>query len=499
MKKTKTVLLAMILFISGSQYLFAAIAKLDSAKGKVLCMKTDATDWVKISAGADLNKGDRIKTFDQGSAKIKFSAGHEAALGSNSIIIINESSMDNTNLKLLLGNIRSKVKKLNNKQAYAVKTPQAVCSVRGTDFDVSVTKTATEVKVFSGLVEAMEMTTGGSVDIGAGQMSKIRNYSKPTTPVDIDIQGTDRGKSSISEEARREMFEEISRDEVMDRASEEVKKAEYENGKALIDVNGNRVRLEEYIVRPEANQFKYVVLNNREERFDFSKILFKFNKDLPSDLTLATSEMFTSEKSDKPEWILTDLVSLMSNTQDQINEEAWEGDMLKDTNSVWKHYFGRYQYSVKGYGKTYSNPKGKILFDQTVVNTNDSYSSLAVTTLYIGPDGNNSTTTVPESESTTPAGADTFHFREKTTYSDGTWLTVDDYLIDDEGDIKTSGDLSDNFAASTIGGKSFKDYLSELNFESKYTSSEFDGRDIDLVFSTKLLLDSGLIAVAYDE
>ena len=45
---------------------------------------------------------------------------------------------------------------------------------------------------------------------------------------------------------------------------------------------------------------------------------------------------------------------------------------------------------------------------------------------------------------------------------------------------------------------SLKDYLAKLNFERKYTSSEFEDRDIDIVFSTKLLLDSGMLSVAYD-
>ncbi|OYV25043.1 MAG: hypothetical protein B7Z82_08930 [Halothiobacillus sp. 20-54-6] len=37
----------------------------------------------------------------------------------------------------------------------------------------------------------------------------------------------------------------------------------------MIDVNGNRVRIEEYIIRPTPTDFKLVVLNGRADRFDY--------------------------------------------------------------------------------------------------------------------------------------------------------------------------------------------------------------------------------------
>jgi len=81
--------------------------------------------------------------------------------------------------------------------------------------------------------------------------------------------------------AKKELYNEISKDSVMKTAQAELQSAEYKAAKVAIDAYGYRVRMEEYVIRPQADQFKYVVLNSRNERFDFGKMIFTFNKDLP--------------------------------------------------------------------------------------------------------------------------------------------------------------------------------------------------------------------------
>lgn len=80
----------------------------------------------------------------------------------------------------------------------------------------------TEVKVFEGIVEAKELITGEKVEILAGQISQIIKNQKPSEPVSIeDIEKkeeegaaeeekTEAEELDLREEARREMFEEIS-------------------------------------------------------------------------------------------------------------------------------------------------------------------------------------------------------------------------------------------------------------------------------------------------
>jgi len=494
MKNLKyTVFIAAVLLLTAVRS-WAGIARISEVKGevKIIPVSQTALEWKSARKGMELNVGDRLKTSFDSQAKVMFYSGHSAVLSQNSDMVISQAGSTKTDLNLFQGKLRSKVKKLGFKQSYKVKTPQAVCAVRGTDFTVGVQGNETSVMVYEGRVEATENNTGAAVLIGAGQYSNITSGRQPSTPESMDETQMDQGNiqsesgedTELREEIRKEMFEEISREAVLSRAADEIKRAEYENGKALIDAHGNRVRLEEYIVRPEDNQFKYVVLNHRGNRFDFGKILFTFDETLPDDLTLVTKNMFYSEQESKPGWILTDLVSVISNTQDQVNEEASGGDMVADASGNWYHYFGSYEFSIKGY-----NRSRKTLWTQTVTNTDDSYENLSINTSYYGG-------SEPVSAYDRPDGNDAFHLYIKDSYADGTWIAVNDYIIDDDGNIKKAQDLEDNFSSPV--GESFKDYLAQLNFERQYTSSEFGGRDIDIVLSSKLLLDSGMLSTSLD-
>ncbi len=474
-----------VLLITGN--LFAGVARLTEVTGDVSYFRLN--EWQAAFADMELKAGDKLKTLSKSHAKILFlHSGHSTVLAENSEMVITLANENKTDLNFFKGKLRSKVKKLIGKQSYIIQTPQAVCAVRGTDFSVSVSDEITKVEVFEGIVEAKEIITGKKVLLLYGETSIIKKNKKPSKPFNIENK---RKEKKTKREARMEMFEEISRDAVLARASEELRNAEYENGKAMIDAGGNRVRLEEYIVRPEDNQFKYVVLNSREDRFDFGKILFTFDETLPDDLTLATKDMFYSELAEKPLWILTDLISVISNTKDQVNEEASGGDMIQDTALNWHHYFDKYEFSIKGYGRA-----RKKLWSVDVPDKVETLSDIAEAYIdenKIYPDAGDLISEVYSR----PGGSDIFHLRIKNTYADGTVLQVDDYLIDDEGNIQTSLELKDNFSSSI--GSTFKDYLSKLNFERKYRSSEFGDRDIDIVFSTKLLLDSGMLSISFDE
>jgi hypothetical protein len=487
MKKYRIVWCILGFILLSASFSFGGVARLSEISGQVKYLKGDKMAWEAASIDMELNNGDKVKTEVESHAKIIFYSGHSAFLDENSEMKINQTDDNKTSLDLFKGKLRSKVKSLSKGQNYKVETPQAVCAVRGTDFDVSIINNITEVKVYEGIVEAKEIITGEKVQILAGQESQIIENQKPSEPVDIeDFQGekkeetdkeTTEEKSSFKEEARREMFEEISRDAVLAKASEEIKRAEYENGKALIDAHGKRVRLEEYIVRPETNEFKYVVLNTREERFDFGKILFKFNKDLPADLTLVTKNMFYTET--EPDYVLTDMVSVMSNTADSVNEEAHDGQMIPDdlnTPSYWTHFFGRYNFSIKGKDK-----------DRVELwSYNDSNSDgIIQSSEYVYPLGE------PIAETGWPEGQETLCYLERNIYDNaGTNLILEakDYVIDDNGNIQKISDFESMTSAEV------KDYMYKLNFERTYESSEFSD-SIDIVYSSKLLIDSGILSM----
>ena len=130
---------------------------------------------------------------------------------------------------------------------------------------------------------------------------------------------------------RREMSLDMSKEEVQSAAAKEIKLAEFQQGKVLIDVFGQRVRLEEYIVRPRADQFKLVVLNERATRFDYFYYLGTFNQALPADLSVALRQL-GGGLGTAPAYFLTGFETGRSNTRDSAVEVA-QGGHLVDVNN----------------------------------------------------------------------------------------------------------------------------------------------------------------------
>ena len=131
----------------------------------------------------------------------------------------------------------------------------------------------------------------------------------------------------------------MTREQIRAAAAEEMKLAEYQEGKSLIDVNGVRVRVEEYILRKpkdvvEADRekaFKFVVLNNRESRFDIFTYKGIFNKILPADLSVALNNAAGKKLGEEPEFYLTSYEMTQSNLTDAIKDASDGGHLVKVT------------------------------------------------------------------------------------------------------------------------------------------------------------------------
>ncbi|MEW6555918.1 MAG: FecR family protein [Elusimicrobiota bacterium] len=451
------------------------------------------------AVGQLLSSDDVIKTASGATAEVLINE-HKVNVSQNSELAVSLTrtiSGDTTLINVMIGKIRAVVKKLKARQKFEVKTPTAICAIRGTDFSVEVTEYATtRLEVYEGIVSAKEETTGKEVMVYPGEFTTVQKGESPTKPEALEgekvkSEKVEEKKDEFKSEAQREIFMELSRESVLERAQDEIKLAEYQNGKALIDVFGKRVRLEEYVYRPpeNKNQFKYVVLNERENRFDFGKILFTFNKDLPAKLNDATQNMFHSEGSTEPQWYLTNVDSIMSNTYDKVLEEASGGKMIPDNTaepSEWNVFFNEYRFYIGNEKSTENGGKGKLMWQ--FKDNGDNVFQLNELTILPG--------TLDASVTSTgwmPDGISTFHFAYKDTYSDGTWIEKHNYIINDDGKVQT---FSDIYAGKEVSAEKIKDKILSLNFENVYTSNLFSDKwdkKIDLIFSSKLLSDSGIL------
>ena len=460
-----------------------------SWRGEVDLRKTPDSGWERVSGDEKLklSGGEEMRTGRASTVEIYMEDGSRIKVAPLSSFKMAAENSESVSVGLYFGRVRSWVKKFSRK--FEVRTPSAVCAVRGTDFMVSADAEGnSRVEVYEGSVLTGD-SKGNSGLVREGQFSEIPAGGRMKDPGDNPNEPSDMNSAfgSPSQMARNEIYNEISKEDVIARAQEEMQSSEYQLRKTAVDAFGNRVRMEEYTIRPAANQFKYVVLNTRENRFDFGKILFTFNAALPTDLSQATAGMITSPGSAAPAWYLTAMNSVMSNTQDKVTEDALGGSMVSNgslSSPAYNLVFNSYKFYAAGPNEAGLNGGlGKEMWAKTNYNVATNQHT-GIT--YLGAAGTPAPTGDPQS---TPSGEDVFHTYLKNTYSDTTWIAAEDFVLFDDGDLLSTGD----FGAGLGGGETVDQITDRLNFQRVYTSSLFSDRTIDLMYSAKLLKDAGLL------
>jgi hypothetical protein len=479
----KQVIVSALIFFT---CLSADAAYIDSWRGDVALKKSGAEGWARLDTDdkTRLGNGDELRTGRASTVELLMEDGSRVKLAPVTFFKMASETKDAVSLGLYFGRARSWVKKFSKK--FEVRTPSAVCAVRGTDFMVSADeKGNSRVEVFEGSVLTGD-SKGNSSLVREGQFAEIPSGGRMREPGQNpnDSNNMDSALGDPRQAARNEIYGELSKADVIARAQEEIQSAEFQNRKVAIDAFGNRVRMEEYVIRPTPEQFKYVVLNTRDNRFDFGKILFTFNSALPSDLSLATANMMSSPGAAAPQWYLTAMNSVMSNTLDKVTEDASAGRMVYNgslSDPQNQLVFGAYSFYAAGPAEANDNGGlGKWLWTKTDYNVprNESASFS-----YFGSPAGIIT------DASTPAGSDTFYTYTKNTYAGGLWIAASDYVLFDDGKILSAGD----FGAGLGGGVTLDSVTDKLNFQRVYTSSLFGGRKIDLEFSAKLLKEAGLL------
>jgi hypothetical protein len=536
------VFLAVAFHASGAQ-----AVSISAAEGKVLFLKSGSYTWAQISSGQILAPGDQLKTASGASATVSFDDGSRVELNPGTSFTLKESSPQASAMELKLGSLKAWISKSLNRR-FQVRTPTAVCSVRGTEFGVDVDGTGdTHVQMFGGLLAVADQA-GNEVLV------------KDTQSVDVTRDGLGRVSEASSREqrsegdsarvAKREVDLRMSKEEVQAAAAEESKLSEFQEGKALIDVNGNRVRIEEYIVRPAADQFKLVVLNERESRFDYFFYHGTFNQALPTDMSVALRQI-SGCIGVACNYFLTAYRTGRSNTQDNMLENVTGGHQVDVNNNTvaadrveaaynpvtasfaaisvgapgvdtmpvgpghltgtgsllntpfFQTVFNNYALSFNGveHGKWAPSGTAPVLTDATNPGCTGLPGGCALSDSaalgQVTHSAGGTYTTVQNAPGCAPPdctyneiGEGIFHDVVYAANGAGdVWEKYDSYVISDAGKIAKTGD----FSATGFSGTSFKQTLLGWNFQTIVTASEFNGRKIDLVVEPKIFIQSGLI------
>jgi len=478
--------------------------------GSVRVLKAGTQNWVKVDqAPAVLSVGDELSTGFLARATVIFKDGSKVRLGGSSTFTLDVTKPGLALMSLLLGVLRAEVTH-NPARSFQVRTPTTVCAVRGTRFRIQVQAGGTTfVHLYRGLL-AVTDRKGQQLLLHPNEGTRVGLKGLPRLGGLPGRAGARLAAARFHAKMKREMNFEISRGQIQAQAQRELRLADYQQGKTLIDVSGHVVRVEQYIIQPAPDQVKMVVLDQRQNSLNYFYYLGTFNTNLPSDISLALREL-PGTPDVPPAYYLTGYHSVWSNGTDSVQEITSGGHLVNlnnnssgDTGEAVTAYFDPLTSSYKTvasgeafYGTLFDNEG--LYVDGAL---KSGWSGSGIETYHTGYGSYSptlATNTDPITGATLSASlpgvttSSTFpdpgqiHQTIYNSYTDGTFLKFDNYIINNQGDIAS------NSAFGSTSGTSFTRNLLNYNFEQVITASEFHGRSIDLVVSPKIFVQSGLI------
>jgi len=293
----------------------------------------------------------------------------------------------------------------------------------------------------------------------------------------------------------------------------EQKYYEFQTAKSVIDMHGNRVRVEQYLYRPADNQLRVDILNTREGRIDRAFHVDTYNTTLPENLI---DILRHRHGNGIPRWYITDRIQQVENgAGDTVRHELHGGWAFKTAESPTGGYYD----IVYNLDQVFVNNMEKTRLER--VNHNPAANVLGYVDFWFPNETGqltrclNSTVNLldPLWRNRLGAGYDTSVFPTIThsptwlevasrliarnplelrktvrlTFKDGTWLEHEHAWINDDGRVLNTRDLF--YAALEVkGGKDWRDIVTKWNEESIFRASEFAGRDIDLVWCNTQML-----------
>ncbi|MDD2805966.1 MAG: FecR domain-containing protein [Elusimicrobiales bacterium] len=484
-----------------------------------------AANWERVGGKVKLETGAEVRTDAQSKAGVFFSDGSVFLLEKGSVFGVEETGKKKAGFSLKMGRLKARVAGYFASK-FSVRTPTAVCAVRGTEFDIEVADGGnTEMNVSEGLVEVNDsqgrmavVSSEEKIKIGADGMSR---------PETVSLKDERAGDAARPMVVRQETARERTRTMLEELRNRELKANEAQLGKDSIDAFGRRVRLEEYLLRPSSKEFKLLFLSQRaeEDRLDWGHLIERFNADIPDDISQVGNiidGMYFSASA-PANWLKYFEVYL-TNTVDSIKETidftAPVAINFSGYGAGTRYYPGSIDYrqilsgpgvaaaagagSLVGTGLASLASDERVQFRQTqdwntsnlnkftwmqkVVNGSGVLADMWGVTLdptSAGDIGALGTQTFydpaidpGDATITYPSGPGMADFRAFSTYADGSTVGSRKLLVSNEGEIlKIGGSAnSDTFLAD-----------GSFNLEMIIDSNLFQGRNIDVLFAPEIL------------
>ncbi|MBN1622368.1 MAG: FecR domain-containing protein [Endomicrobiales bacterium] len=499
MKKLVMFLISVFVFTSVVYSAKPFRAVVTKTRGKAFVKLNESEPWQKCYTAMVLDENATVKTNRWSKVEIILSDRSKINMKGDSQLKLNNLSDEDKEVEQQKGKTIFKVAKLWRGGKFRCKTPVAVCSVRGTEFAVEVgDDNKSTFKVFEGMVDVSGLDGVGGVTLNPNEKIDVMENIPMGAPTPFSMsdqnEKSDLVKTAIAQGVSIEVSADLSKEAIQKAAADEIKNAEYQNGKTIIDVYGKRVRIEDYIVRTAVNQYKLVVLNERDDRYDYLTNIQTFNKELPVDLSVATkswrewsdnlslnTQTNVLESGTQPEYYPIANESAASNTEDVVDWGFTGGHIVTNGNLTYTHFYDNYNFNINGNLKISFKPQTGISNISSIderVYTVEGYGDMTNTEFFEGTGDWVGYYYLWSA----PSGLDVVHTRGNITFGAETYQE-DYYTIDDEGNTVSVSDYISNG-------------VNAYNMQMIMSGSDFKGTGskIDLCVEPQILIDAGILA-----
>ncbi|TBR18781.1 hypothetical protein EPO15_14950 [bacterium] len=452
-----------------------------------------------------LRGGTALRTGRRSTAFLRLGTGVTALLQEDTVVTLEDLRADRLLVRLDVGVAAVRTPR-GGARLIQFRTPAAALTARGAEFRLT---------VLSGGRTAVELSDG---ELGVEDNRGHQLLLRAGESVSVDLRGLEvprrmpaaaaLRREGLKELVRREAAADSFKERLYAAAAEGARRAEWQEGRALIGSDGRRVRVETWLRRPRADQLEFVTLNAREGGSGYHYFLGTFDAGVGDDVSAALRGL-SGTAGAAPGRTLTAYESVRSNGADVVMESA-DGGHLVDLNAnadgtddvsavfdpvsggfrdaagtaAWRSLFDRWGLYLNGRlagGWTGNNIQKSA--DTTPSTTNDPFSNAALTAANALLDGGNLAT---RSVSVTHPQPGLLRQSWAWSFSDGTSLGFASTAL-------AGGAAAPGVVPGVGGAAAFRRALPGTALEQSVSSSLFSGRRIELFLDPALALPTGLV------
>jgi len=287
-------ILSLFLFVLLPLAAGAEEAKITALSGNVEVRQTRDGQWASAALNMEIPEGGSVRTGSDGAAILLMPNKTKVWLKDTSTLEVEQRQTLASRLALVFGRIKIRVPHLMRKEKFEVRTPAAVCAVRGTEFTMDTTEDGKmNLQVLFGEVKlkyAVPPEKGRSeFNIPQGQGLNIEESGKSAKPALLTAANeraamenwnpgmapAERQKGLQEKENDRAQIKEFAKitnsaENTVKSFLNVVKESDLEAGRTMNDMHGNLVRVDQRMIRPDNNTLQFFNLVKRPNYADFT-------------------------------------------------------------------------------------------------------------------------------------------------------------------------------------------------------------------------------------